>query len=130
MLGLAAGELKRAGERVSPPDIGLEVTGGNSSCQMSERGKGVEMGRMPQGSGARDDETTTAMGAGGAAAVEDSERWYTVFPERGVLLPGEKLELRLTVLVSAARKPRTHDPSINSLSLPLSVVVAPWTKTV
>lgn len=130
LLDLAGGESKGTGERVLPPDISLGVIGGDSSCQGGESGDGVERGRRPQDSVVHDDEATAAIGAGGAAAaaVEDSERWCTVFPERGALLPGEKMELRLTVLVSdtAVEKPRTHDPlagcaSISHLSLSLSL---------
>lgn len=112
--GLGAGEWKAAKERVVTSDIGVEGIGGYSS-QRGEGGEGIERGRMSHASGVRGDEATAATGAAAAAtaaaAEGDGKRWYTVNPERGILLPGEKLELRLTVLVSNLHANPSPDPN-------------------
>lgn len=38
---------------------------------------------------------------GAGVVAEDAGLWYSFVPEHGVLVPGEKLEIRFTVLVSA-----------------------------
>lgn len=63
-------------------------------------------GRGQRGANSGVDDPAAREGERRAAAGAEGGGWYSVSPPRGVLLPGEKLEIRFTALVSEVRTSR------------------------
>lgn len=87
--------------------LGSGTVSSTTGGQEMEEGMGMHQGNHCGASGKNGRERKKAnreereTGKRQSVAEEDAGHWYSFVPEHGVLLPGEKLELRFTVLVSA-----------------------------
>ena len=109
---------KRAEGSGSRRAAGAESDGGDGRDRDGDSSEGKP--RASEVSGVRHDQ-----GAAGAtaAAAAGSGAWCSASPENGVLLPGEKLELRLTALVRRANYPK---PSRRVPLTDIREVDTPW----
>lgn len=86
------GEEARGGGRRDDNSVGKDIQPDEGGKEQREAGKGPF--------------SSASVGGGEAtptpAAVEDTGKWCSVSPEHGVLLPGQRVEVKFTLLVSAA----------------------------